>query len=52
MDPIKENFRIAKEIIRVLKENNCTIEQSDEVIEFVKQTIKKTSIVQFEGFPY
>ena len=41
------NERVACEILALLKENDCTISQSEDILSFVQRYVRTSSTVQF-----
>ena len=50
MEATKQNYQIAKKIIELLINENCTVKQSEEILSFVGTTIRNTSTVQRTEF--
>lgn len=46
MEATKQNYQIARQIIELFANENCTVRQSEEILSFVGTTIRNTSTVQ------
>lgn len=46
------NEKVACGILELLKENNCTIKQATDILDFVQRYIKANSTVQFDKEEY
>lgn len=41
--------RVSKEILTILVENNCTVQEAENVLHALMRTIRETSPVQYVG---
>lgn len=46
MEATKQNYQIARQIIELFANENCTVKQSEEILSFVGTTIRNASTVQ------
>lgn len=46
MEATKKNYQLARQIIEMFANENCTVRQSEEVLAFVGMTIRNVSTVQ------
>lgn len=51
MEATQENYRIANKILELLAEENCTVQQADEILAFVARHIRTTSTVTWARLP-
>lgn len=46
MYPSIKNERVARQIINIFAENNCTVEEANSILSYVRNTISAISTVQ------
>ena len=46
MEATEKNYQLAQEILAILAKENCTVLDAEDVLSFVRMTIRRTATVQ------